>query len=208
MDFNLQREWGNVSGAPVTFVASFLIFAALVWLFLYFLKRHQVGDLESRLKLRDDEIAEYKRKLDGATPDEAHARIGQLEERVAALTPRQRELSEAQRAAIAEAVNAAPPGVNEFFLVYAQSSLEAAVFADQIAQALRDGGWDIDATHQISGQRVRKRGLNLAVQDVSDPGPIAAGVASGLRRAGIPFGWEEREVHNSGILYVDIAEKD
>jgi hypothetical protein len=95
----LRENWEVIARAPLAFAIWTAALAALCWAVLSHLKSNQIGDLESRLNLRDDEIAEYKRKLDGASPDEAKARIDALEQRVEdgfkALAPR--DLSKEQK---------------------------------------------------------------------------------------------------------------
>lgn len=69
-----------ISGAPVSFAIAVVLLGTLIWLGL----RWQYG---SRLAHRDDEIAAYRRKLDGASPDEAAQKIASLEKRLDNLTP-------------------------------------------------------------------------------------------------------------------------
>ncbi len=47
------------------------------------MKAQEIADLNSRLTLRNDEIADYRRKLDGKTPDEAKDFVEALEMEVA-----------------------------------------------------------------------------------------------------------------------------
>lgn len=76
----LGGEWGVISQAPVIFFVALAILATAIWFALHW----QFG---ARLTLRDDAIADYRRKLDGATPDEAADRIARLEKRLNSLTP-------------------------------------------------------------------------------------------------------------------------
>jgi hypothetical protein len=48
-----------------------------------------IETLEHRLKLRDDRIAEFDRKLSGASPDEAKAKIDSLEAALRSITERE-----------------------------------------------------------------------------------------------------------------------
>ena len=77
-----------ISQAPI----SFLLVASTIFALCYFHIRHQFSEhiesFDSRLKLRDDQIADYKEKLHGATPNEAKSRIEALEKAVADAAPR------------------------------------------------------------------------------------------------------------------------
>ncbi|MEW6016765.1 MAG: hypothetical protein AB1760_01670 [Pseudomonadota bacterium] len=75
----LAREWAVVSQAPFTFIIASLLVGAVAWAAVLWRYGGKIDHLEERVRLRDDEIADYKRKLDGATPDEARARIEKLE---------------------------------------------------------------------------------------------------------------------------------
>lgn len=76
----LAKEWPVISGAPISFAIAVVVLGMLIWLAL----RWQYG---ARLSHRDDEIRAYRRKLDGASPDEAAQKIAALERRLDSLTP-------------------------------------------------------------------------------------------------------------------------
>ena len=52
-----------------------------------FMGSEKIGNLQSRLDRRDDDIADYKNQLAGKTPDEAAARIARLEATIAHMSP-------------------------------------------------------------------------------------------------------------------------
>lgn len=79
----LKENWAVIADAPLAFAIWTLILLAIIWAIVTWAKANQVGDLESRITLRDDRIAEYERKLDGASPQQAHERIERLEGRIA-----------------------------------------------------------------------------------------------------------------------------
>jgi hypothetical protein len=81
----LRDNWAVIAQAPWAFLVVTVLLAGTIWLVVKALKAEQVGSLEARLKLRDDEIADYKRKLDGASPQQAHDRIEALERRIGQL---------------------------------------------------------------------------------------------------------------------------
>lgn len=79
---HIAREWGVITQAPMTFIAATLVMAALA----YGASRWRFGgtieSLQHRLALKEDQLADYRDKLKGASPDEARARLDGLESRV------------------------------------------------------------------------------------------------------------------------------
>ncbi len=61
MDVNLQQEWANVSGSPLAFLGTVVLSWIVIWLIQRHFHRTRIENLESRLKLRDDEIARLER---------------------------------------------------------------------------------------------------------------------------------------------------
>ena len=84
----LFDELDVLIGAPFTFVLGFSASASLVWLALSWRYGGVIETLKARIAARDDQIAEYKSKLAGATPDQARALIDALEARLRRLEPR------------------------------------------------------------------------------------------------------------------------
>lgn len=76
----IAKEWAVIEAAPV----SVAIIAALCFTLAWLALRWQYG---ARLAFRDDEISAYRRKLDGASPDEAAQRFADMEKRLDELRP-------------------------------------------------------------------------------------------------------------------------
>src|SRR4051812_48406351 len=104
---HLDKQWAVISQAPTIFVIAAALIFGLAFAISKLLHGHtisghlaSIASLEHRLKLKDDRIADYERKLEGATPDEAKARIQALEHRLEALAPRR--LSEEDKKMLAQ----------------------------------------------------------------------------------------------------------
>jgi hypothetical protein len=141
----LRENWDVIAQAPLAFAIWTVVLAALCWAVLSHLKSNKISDLESRLNLRNDEIADYKRKLDGNSPDEAAAQIAALEREVAMLRPR--KLSAQQAEAITASARAFSGAVH--FKSDASSS-DAKQFAAAMAQSFAIAGWNV-ATPMVLG---------------------------------------------------------
>ena len=72
---HIYESWALVQGAPAAAIALFVLgcFAASFW------NSRRSGILKERCEALKDEVSRYKAKLDGATPEEARARIEKLE---------------------------------------------------------------------------------------------------------------------------------
>jgi len=63
---DLQQQWDAVVAAPVLYLGAIIAIAIVIWLGVNYLKHHEISALEARLKLRDDELNDCKRKLAAA----------------------------------------------------------------------------------------------------------------------------------------------
>jgi hypothetical protein len=195
----LQTVW-------MPFVVGLFIVGVVIWRIL---KHHYQGRLDTKddlIKLKDGQVQDYKDKLSGATPDEARQQIDDLQQQVGRLT-KQRKLTPEQRKIISERVaQTEPPGENYADVIYLHTAHETAVFADDIAEALRNGGWSVHPDFTIGGQsRLSKRGLAIAVPNMNDRAPYALALGDALEKAGLSFGWEvERDM--AVRLYVDLSD--
>lgn len=75
----LRDEGGVIAAAPWSFAICLFVVGGVIYLILRAMKAQEIADLNSRLTLRNDEIADYRRKLDGKSPDEAKAFVEALE---------------------------------------------------------------------------------------------------------------------------------
>lgn len=85
----LLEQWAVIAQAPLPFVISLVTSVAIVWGVFHFVYRTRFENMEARLEIKDDQIElvtrqrdEYLEKLGGASPDQAKARIEELEKRV------------------------------------------------------------------------------------------------------------------------------
>lgn len=90
MDFgaiadSLAKQFVTVWNAPVPFLAAVLLAGWVIWKLVQREYANRLADAGSRLELANDRVKEYERKLSGASPDEAGAKVAALEQRIAAL---------------------------------------------------------------------------------------------------------------------------
>ncbi|OBX19845.1 hypothetical protein A9995_04630 [Erythrobacter sp. QSSC1-22B] len=113
-----------------------ILIGALMFALVRALKANQIGDLQSRLSLRDDEISDYRRKSEAASPVEAAARIEALESEIALLRPRSLTAAQAQK--ITEPVQ---NSTGQASVAANMASPDASAFAAAIGRAFQKAGW-------------------------------------------------------------------
>ena len=74
----IQKEWAVISVAPVTFaILAVLMFGLAYWCF-----KERLSSAKDIIKMREQKVADYEAKTGASSPEEAEARIAQLEERL------------------------------------------------------------------------------------------------------------------------------
>ena len=73
MDVDLQQQWDAVKAAPVLYLGAILVVTGIIWVIVNYVKRHEISALEARLRLRDDELEDRKRKLAARGSNESQA---------------------------------------------------------------------------------------------------------------------------------------
>jgi acyl-CoA synthetase (AMP-forming)/AMP-acid ligase II len=76
--------WANIP----TFIAILVVMLVAVWIALNYLYGQQIASKDAQIQLLDRQVADYKDKLHGASPDQAKARIDALEKRLGQFEPR------------------------------------------------------------------------------------------------------------------------
>ena len=179
----ITKNWAVIREAPEAFFALVVVAFVICWLIVRHLKANQIGNLESRLSLRDDEIADYKRKLEGASPDEAAARIATLEATVEKLGPR--KLSLAQRQAMLPFLQ--PYGGCDIGIIVDATSADVAHFKTGLVGAFQEAGWNVVTSMAMGGSDHAKSGLALMVPDLELLTGAQQAVANALEAAGLEF---------------------
>lgn len=164
--------------------------ADLYWFFKRDLaaKDAQIAGKTAQIELQDRQIADYKEKLQGATPDQAKARIEELEARLEARLTRlePRTLTIEQRRTLVETARI-PPGQPRYGLVISHEGgcPDCPVYAAAFERALQDAGWHV-INGMIMGPSQRpSTGVGLVVPDPAQLSSEAAALQRALRAAGI-----------------------
>ena len=181
----LAGEGRVILQAPATFLVAIAIVFGIAWVALDWKYSSQISNLQSRLSLRDDQIADYKDKLNGATPDEAKKRLDELETQVRALSPRR--LTNEQKGKLTQAL-AGTSGVIEIAQDAAVSDAKA--FTGDLATCFQVAGWTVSLPSIFAPGYVPPTGVALRVLNPGSLRPAELNAKKALEAAGIEFNIE------------------
>lgn len=182
MGEDIQHQWDAVKAAPTIYIAAVIIVVGVIWWIVNHLKSNQIDSLQGRLALRDDEIADYKRQLAGASPDEARARIDALEQEIARLRPRQ--LSPEQIQAITLAARVAQGAVSiSYDMAYADGQRMAA----QMQRAFAAANWRVGGGIVGGPTHLPREGLSVSLRPDNERTAAETALLGALAAADLTF---------------------
>jgi hypothetical protein len=141
-----------------------------------------VESQEARNKLKDDEIVEYKDKLNGATPEEAKKRLDALELQVKALSPRW--LTNEQKTRIAHTITDQKAAIS---IARDTAVADAAGYTHDLAEAFQEGGWHVRLPMITGIGFSPPTGIGLLVADPKTLSPQEEAAKRALEAAKIEF---------------------
>lgn len=136
----IKDNFAAVLQAPLAFVVCVTVAGFIIYRIVGSLKAQEIGDLTSRLNLRVDEVSDYKRKLEGKTPDEAKAALDDLHNRLAKLEPV--TISDPQATALAAAAKASP---GEVIIVLDLNAARMKTMQTRLSGAFTAAGWRVSS---------------------------------------------------------------
>jgi hypothetical protein len=90
----IRKEWAVISGAPWSLATIILVVCGVVFGFSEWVHRATIDAKDATIQSKEAQIDSYKEKLSGASPEEAKAKIADLEARLASVPPPGRALDE------------------------------------------------------------------------------------------------------------------
>jgi len=185
----LAKEGRVILQAPATFSVALVLCVGVIWAAFSwaYLSRFEgqsstLSSLEGRLKLKDDQISDYKDKLSGATPLEAKKRIEALELQVTALSPRR--LTTEQKAQISNSLAGAAGSIN---IGSDMAVADAKPLAADLASAFQAAGWRVNLPMFMGLSDPPASGLGLRIANPSQPSQVDKRVQAALRAANLVF---------------------
>lgn len=187
----LREEAKAIASAPLIAAMLLAVVVAAVWALMQWSYHGALAGKDAYIAALERRVAEYRDKLDGASADEARARIAALETEVKTLRIRlqPRRLTALQRQTIID--RSRPPAgasANAVAVLVQDKCSDCVPFATELVDALRDsGGWS--ASVRVAGDlRERLRtGLGIRIADPLRPPAAAIVLQQALQWAGVPF---------------------
>jgi hypothetical protein len=135
--------WAN----PKTFALMTAVIITVVWLIVNYSYSTILSNKNSQIELQDRQLSDYKQKLDGASPDQAKAKIDALEKTIdLTIGKRWEPLTKSEIAALSQALSDVPK-------IRVQIMYENALGKDlgqSFYDAFKQAGWT-DATFGTGG---------------------------------------------------------
>jgi hypothetical protein len=132
-------EFRMIANAPVSYIVAVLGAALLIWIALGWRYDAIINNKDSEITLLKSQRDDYRDKLGGASPDQAKARIDDLERRIGPRYP----LTADQEKKLGAALERVPS--NERFEVVVFCPHNAALYANIMVKFFNDHGWKAKA---------------------------------------------------------------
>lgn len=179
---HLEREGQVILQSPLTFTISALVVATALWWLFQWRTSDRIESLEGRIKLRDDQVANYKAKLSGATPDEAKARLDALERQVMALAPRR--LTDDQRRKLKKALTGVRGTIE---IAHDVAAADARRLAADFTTVFQEANWTIVSASVMGIGAHPLTGIALQVADTVSLSPLELHLKRAFEEAEIDF---------------------
>lgn len=189
---NLFAGWPMIKANLPLFAVILVLMLAAVWWLMDWRYGGIIANRDSEITLLRGQRDDYKDKLNGATPDQAKAKIESLEARLAALEPRlaaiePRRLTTDQRAILISKLSP-PLGTTPAVAVVAEAAGDSLQFAADFASVFRSaGGWTVNEASVMGLGARPPSGVAISIPDINHPTPEISVILAAFQAAKIPF---------------------
>jgi hypothetical protein len=202
----LLERTGTIRSVVILFFLAVAVVGGAEWMVLDFTYGTILSDKNARiaqLEMADRQLAGYRQKLGGASPDEARARIDAQEQELNELRQqiepvKNRVISEDQERLMLPALRTDP---SRILLLLHQGSRENVDYGNQFTKLFKDAGWM--PTRLMLGGRPDHDGIRVGWHGEKNSSYMA--LVNALQTAHIPF--EEGEFDTSGdhVVSLDVG---
>jgi hypothetical protein len=187
---NFPAECAVIKQAPLAFITALIFMAVLIYYFIKAQFSTSITSLNAIISLKDEIIADFKRKLDVNTPDEAKARVDALESQVVALARQVAAISPIK--ITKEQREIMTPILDKFAGCAVQISAdavsdEAAEVSKGLAAAFSEARWTVSTPAIMGPQNLPPTGIALRVADPASLRDQDRAIADAFNAAGIKF---------------------
>jgi hypothetical protein len=185
----LRKEWPVIKAAPWSLVAVVTIVGVLMWFFMGAVNQGTISAKDATIQTLTTQVASYKEKLNGATPDEAKSRIDALErkveERFAKFEPR--HVSKVQHELISKVILSMPQGSYSISIQSDMGCSDCKQYAADFLSIFPRPAWSVIMPSVMGPSASSPKGLAILTPDPANPLPEATALVSALNAANIPF---------------------
>ena len=186
----IVEPWRMIADAPVPYLMTAIVIGLAIWAAHKWAYGHRLEKKDDTIALLDREVADYKRKLDGATPDEARAKIDELKEEIQQFKRQfgPRTFTPHQKKAFISCLSKYRDQKVSLCVDHDATGGDCNRYAREIAAAIVDAtGWPMRQGTVIGPSRTAGCGLALIVRDAANLPPAAMAIAAAFHAAGVPF---------------------
>lgn len=202
---NLFDGWPMIRANLPTFFVILVLMVGAVWIVVNWSYSTIFASKNSQIELQDRQLADYKNKLQGATPDQAKAQIDELEGRLKRIEQAgPRPLSQEQRQTLTQ--NARVPGAARYVLTITSEGgcPDCPVYASAFERALRDAGWGVQNGIVMGPGQRPVQGIALLVPDLANLSIEASTLTRAFRAAQIDTELIQRPAPPFGMPPVEL----
>jgi len=183
----IAEQVATVKSAPIPFFITVAAVCGLAWLAINWAYSSVLAGKNTQIEMQDRQIADYKEKLNGASPDQAKKQIEDLQAKVTALAKHidPRSLTaEQERIFIQAATVSAKAGVRVSSDV---ACTDCAIYGGEIIRILSSAGWDPTNGITVGPPIHPETGMALSLSNPQSPTPDESKLVGALRAANVPF---------------------
>jgi hypothetical protein len=167
----ISKEWAT----PWSFVTVVLVVGGVIVGFSEWIHSTEISGKNSTIEAQKAQLDSYKEKLSGATPEEAKAKIADLEARLGRMEPR--TLSTEQRNTIKLSL-AEFGSIGSSQITSAIGCTDCSQYAADFVELLERMHWRIMALSSVGGDAISSpKGLAILTPNPSNPLPEAKALA-------------------------------
>ena len=192
----IWNQFGTITHAPVPFLAALIVSWIVIGWLARWRFRNRIDNLQSLTNLREAQLQDYKEKLNGASPDQAKARMNALETRldevlsqVASLAPR--TLTDRQRRAALAVLD--PFRRSRINILCDAAAPDVKRLADALIATFNGAAWHVETGIVLEIANSPATGVGLLVPDPARLTPPQQSIAEALRDAELAFDLMPRE---------------
>lgn len=199
MDFeaaanSIAQQFATAISQPIPTLVLTLAIGFVIWGLIKREYQTRLENAASTLAFKQSEVDDYKRKLDGASPDEAKARIDALEAKLLAITPRSVGKDGREKM-----VSVLARYAGSVISIMADSSCgDAGGFRGRLQMAFGEAKWRVSAGTMMGAPYRSETGIIVSIDDLNSVTEPQQAVMDALAAVNLQFEITQRQSRRRG----------